>query len=234
MLVREHRDSLGLTSKEYAQLLSEKTGRPVTDRRVSAELKRELPKPWAAAFGLDASDGGDSDPTSESPVETGRPPRMPEGAPRAPLPAVASSVAKERLTELYGLVGFMGTRISGHEGVKVVSDDYAPHIADAWLKAAEENEFARRVVRLVSAGGAVGELVTVHVIWLLAILYVTGRTDDPTGLLARKYERFHADAVARARLEAEGESVVVDAAANGHGAEGAADAVAGARDAAAD
>lgn len=206
----------GLDSGDVAERMSDLLGRDVKVELVDAYAQRtqldKIPQAWVSALGLEPLE---ADPSGEgtgagsfSDRSAERAPRMPPGAPKAKPPAVLATVAKERLSATYETIGYAAGLILEEPGIKVVTDDYAPHIAEAWLKAAEENEFAARVVRLMSSGGAMGELVTVHILWILGIAYVTGRVDDPTGLLARKYRGEHDAAVQRAAERA--------AAANGH------------------
>lgn len=192
----------GLDLQATAQRVSEKLGKPVTPELVYQYSRRSsVPKSWAFALGIE----GAADPPDSSAREGGagraasaeRAPRMPPGAPVAPSLAVIGDVARERIAATYETVGYAAGLLLEEPGIKVVTDDYAPEIAKAWVKAAEENEFAARVVRLMSSGGAMGELVVCHLLWLMGIAYVTGRVDDPTGLLARKYKGQHDAAVAR-------------------------------------
>lgn len=201
----EYMQAEGLTDEEMAERISERLGRPIKPVTVRANRYRGLlPKAWVSALGLEDADpasggagAGDATRSAE------RAPRMPRDGVMAPTPALLTAVAKERITATYETVGFAVSKLTEQPGIKVVTDDYAPAIADAWIRAADESEFARRVVRLISSGGAVGELVTVHLIWLLGIAYVTGRVDDPTGLLARKYQAYHDAAVHAASAGAE-------------------------------
>lgn len=209
MKVRELLEQKGLTPEGLSAILESggvKTKATTIHGYVRAA--REVPPRWLPIVnGQAPSDLDDTDePPAFEPYD-GSPPRMPEGAPHEKaadrlLPILAADVAKERLTELYGLVGFTASKLSGHEGIKVVTDAQAPTLAQAWVKAASEgSEFASRVLRLLSAGGTMGELVQLHIVWLFGILYVSGRIDDPTGLLASKYKGFHDEAVIRNRAD---------------------------------
>lgn len=211
MKVRDYLEQEGMTLEELTGRLGElgvakrrgaSKGEPYTVDDVSHYT--DMPRSWAKALEVDGTGGGED--ASQRAQEGLRAPRMPAGAPLAPKPPILADVARDRISALYETAGYAGSIVLEAPGVRVVTDDYAPHIASAWVKAAEENEFAARVVRLMSSGGAVGELVTCHLLWLLGIVYVTGRVDDPTGLLARKYRPYHDAAVAASRAQTNGDT----------------------------
>lgn len=173
-------------------------------RGVRGMKNREMPVKWCEKLGVpfDAEAAGAErerfvSTTREQETDPPRPhdPDAVRDAPRASLPAAVpdGSVARERIASLYGGLGFALAARTGNPGYQAVVDDQAPHIADAWLKAAEENEFARRVVAMMSAGGATGELVMAHAVMVMGLAYVSGRSDfDPLGSFARKYGQHRA------------------------------------------
>lgn len=200
MLVRDYMEREGLTD----ELLAQRLGREV--RGVRGMKNREMPRGWCEQLGVDfdvqaaASERerytGGARPKREADDQAPRPhdesavqeqkPRPGELAPIGDL-----SAAQERIAALYGGVGYALSERSGNPGYSAVTDDQAPHIARAWVKAAEENELARRFVTMMNAGGATGDLVMAHAMLVMGLAYVSGRSDfDPLGTYARKYGQF--------------------------------------------
>ena len=198
MLVRDYQEQHGLTDDE----LAERLGRDV--RGVRGMKNREIPRGWAEQLGVDfdvQAAAAERDrlqasakPRREHDTEPPRPhdPDAVRPTPGPPLPATTdTSAAQERIAAVYSGVGFAVSTRSGNPGYAAVTDDQAPALARAWVKAAEENELARRVVALMGSGGAGGELVMAHVVWIMGLAYVSGRSDlDPLGSYARKYGRY--------------------------------------------
>jgi hypothetical protein len=199
MLVRDYMAAEGLDD----QALADRLGKQV--RGVRSMINREVPRGWCEILGIDFDAPaaaiererflGDAKPkraddTPPTPHDQG----AVRDAPQAHLPALAdTSVAQERIAQLYGGLGFALTARSGNPGYQACVDDQAPAIARAWVKAAEENDFARRVVAMMSSGGATGELVMAHAVMVMGLAYVSGRSDfDPLGSYARKYGQFRA------------------------------------------
>jgi hypothetical protein len=199
MLVRDYMEREGIDDLQ----LAERLGKQV--RGVRSMLNREVPRGWCEILDLpfDAPAAAIERERFTGPRKTrdtdDQPPRphddsAVQDAPRAALPAIAdSSIAEERIAQLYGGLGFALSSRSGNPGYQLCVDDQAPHIARAWVKAAEENEFARRVVAMMSSGGATGELVMAHAVMVMGLAYVSGRSSfDPLGTYARKYGQFRA------------------------------------------
>ena len=199
MLVRDYMAAEGLDEQQLADRLGKEV------RGVRGMKNRELPRGWceilnvpfdATAAAVERERFTGARPKREAEDTPPRPhdDSAVQDAPRAPLPAVADqSIAEERIAQLYGGVGFALSARTGNPGYQLVVDDQAPHIARAWLKAAEENEFARRVVAMLSSGGATGELVMAHAVMVMGLAYVSGRSSfDPLGTYARKYGQFRA------------------------------------------
>lgn len=190
--VRELLEARNISRDELATLLAEHGIATTAD---ALQPARPIRKRWAVALGLaspppasseyvGAQGTPESDPLGR-PDE--RPPREPAGAKQAPLPVAITQIAKERIAGTYGLVGEGVAMATGNAAVGQVFGAYSDPIADAWLKAAEENEFAARVVKLMSAGGATGELVTMHIVLVGGLLYVTGRAPALEGLYGRRF-----------------------------------------------
>ena len=184
----------GRTSADVAAELSDALGRPIKASTVTMWGGRPSPpKAWADALGISPDPAPESPPREAATAagedlppeglrrEHEQRPKPPQGAPIA-IPV--ETIAKKRIAETYGLFGAAATQLTGNRGISRVVDDSSPHIADAWIAAAQENDFARRVVNLMSAGGAVGELVSAHIIMVGGLLYVTGRFPD-VGLYGR-------------------------------------------------
>lgn len=153
---------------------------------------KQIPQKWASTLGLAAAEPDDSSPGPDAanlpPGRAGeRSPTQPEGAKVAPLPVAIGQVAAERIASTYGLIGGVASMAAGNVKVAQVVDAYSTPIGEAWVRAAEENEFARRVVQLMSAGGATGELVTMHLVLVGGLLYVTGRAPAFAGLYSRRF-----------------------------------------------
>ena len=132
--------------------------------------------------------GGEPSPASGDAGRDGElPPTPPSGARLAPLPVSLSQLAEERIAHAYGFIGGGVGMATGNPMIPRVVDEYSPAIARAWVKAAEENEFARRVVSMMSAGGATGELVMAHLVMVGGILYVSGRAPALSGIYGHKF-----------------------------------------------
>jgi len=189
---------------EVARILSAELGRPISEGAVRMRRNMRAPASWLEALGIELvsppapvgeGHGGDSElgpalpgasTDDAEPVRRDGPaPTAPDGAriaeePRGgggePPATLLVGMARERVRQAYGLIGFGVSTAAGNAGIAKVVDDSAPAIADAWVQAAAEgNELARRVLSFMSAGGAMGELVTLHIVMLGGILYVTGR-----------------------------------------------------------
>lgn len=197
-----YQQARNLSDEQMAEMMTALLGRKITASGWGAQKYRaKPPKEWAEALRLN---GAAADPpvetqSSESRVlfedeppfsgdDTGSssesPPTPPTGA-KIELPPSARTVAAERIRQAYGIIGYGASVATQNRGISVVTDAYSPAIAEAWLRAAEENEFCRRVVAMMSAGGAAGELVLCHVIWIGGLLYVSGRIPNVGGLYGR-------------------------------------------------
>lgn len=198
MLVRDFMEERGLDDDGLAALLDKEP------RGVRGMKNREIPRSWADKLGVpfDAEAAAaererfTTKPKREAETEAPRPhsPDAVKDAPRPPAADLAvkdASVAEERIASLYGGIGFALSARTGNDGYSAVMDDSAPAIARAWVRAAEENELARRVVAMMSSGGATGELVMAHAMMVMGLAYVSGRSNlDPLGGYARKYGRY--------------------------------------------
>lgn len=193
--VGEVLEARGLTRDELYAVVTAGGSRMTRANFDKMSRGKTIPKSWAAALGYDAElplDGdasgsggtGGADPSGRAGE---RPPIEPEGARQQPVPAALRGLAVERIASTYGFLGGLGGMLSGNEAVPKVVDAYSSPIAEAWLRAAEENEFAARVVKLMTAGGATGELVTMHLILVGGLLYVTGRAPAFEGLYGARF-----------------------------------------------
>ncbi len=190
MLVSEYLEQEGIEPAELAERLNSVTGTELGGRGVNLRKNKEMPKAWAVALGLSVDVPSSQPPESGEPAarQSERPPKKPEGSALMP---IATDMAQQRIAEAYGLIGYGLALATENEGVKMVTDDQSQAIARAWVKAADTSEFARRVVRLASAGGAMSELVICHLVWLAGVAYVIGAAPDvSTGSFTRKYGRY--------------------------------------------
>lgn len=196
-----------LTWAQIAETLTALTGErvSVSQARQASRGDGELREDWAAALGLSTLSGQPDDLAEPSdglfgpgldPDAAGaaraseQPPRPPsaEKVQQAPLPVSLSALAEERIARAYGLIGYGASVGTGVPGIAKVTDDCAPNIARAWVRAADQSEFARRVVEFATSGGATGELVLVHAFWIAGILYVSAAIPNVGGLFD-KYTR---------------------------------------------
>lgn len=188
-------DALGWTAEDLELFLSTSGLEPNRSqlRRSKRPLRRwedafaALPIPDSTPLGADDGAGGEPSPVDGGRRDGERPPTPPPGARIAPLPATITALAEERIAHAYGFIGGGVGMATGNPQIPRVVDEYAPAIGRAWVKAAEENEFARRVVTMMSAGGATGELVMAHVIMVGGILYVSGRAPALAGIYGHKF-----------------------------------------------
>ncbi len=161
----------------------------------------------AAAPGFDDAAGGLGD-VGAGERQTETPPVAPAGAKVQPSALQVRGFARDRIAKTYRFVGTglaMGADPEGANsdsgpggGIVAAWDNFAPPIADAWIAAAEEgNVLARRFVELMSAGGTMGEVVTLHVGLIGTTLYVMGQIPEVGPLFGRyrKYRREPAAAV---------------------------------------
>lgn len=211
-----------LAPEEVAADLSDKLGKKITTQSVVLWSKKpKTPKAWAAALDLDADPDPDpppdSDRASASPGARGddEPPKPPPGSATAPLvdPAPKGgefAFVQARIAQCYSMAGAGVSMASGNEGYSVVFSMYAPDIAEAWIKAAQDgNPVAKRIIAVASAGGSTGELVTAHLVLLGGILYVGDKAPAPVAsALDSAYGgklRPHRDATVARRIAAEAE-----------------------------
>ncbi len=164
---------------------------------------RRLPKSWAAAVGVaeqpsatspSASVGSATGEGPPSPVDgegrrSEQPPKKPADAKLAPTAAMLTGVAKQRIAELHVFAGAgVATLVDADgfnndtgvgAGIGLLWKDKADPIAEAWIKWAEEgNKFAQSFVRLMSTGGAGGELVLGYAALLGGTAYLLGHIPD--------------------------------------------------------
>jgi hypothetical protein len=191
----EYLEQTGTTREELLVLLTER-GVELKPSHSKMALSRPLPKRWLDALGIADQQTLDDEPT----VRDRFGPSEPPGAKQAPLPVAVGQLAAERISSAYAMIGGGVGAAIGEPKVGEVFGAYSDPIGAAWVKAAEENEFAARVVKLASAGGATGELVTMHIVLVGGLLYVTGRAPALSGLYSR---RFGAPPVAAPRPVAE-------------------------------
>jgi hypothetical protein len=185
--VGDYLAATGLTREELGARLAER-GVELKDPSRQLVPSKKITKTWAGALGLEPQLELDDDPAQPSPGRDGeRPPTAPPNARPAPLPATITQLAEERIAETYNFLGGVGGMALGEPRVGQVVAAYSPTIAKAWIHAAEENEFAARVVRLMSAGGATGELLMTHLVMIGGLLYVTGRGDAFGGLYSGQF-----------------------------------------------
>lgn len=207
--VREFRQQSGMSAEMMAaaigitpEELSRRSGRPLTRawaqrlgvQRVEDRLNGDTqPSPTASDDGDPHGSGGEPNPLGDAPPpehplrDSTVSPTPPPGARQQPLPADQASTAAERIAQAYAFIGGGVGQATGEPQVGVVFDEYSPAIGRAWVKAADENEFARRVVNMMAVGGPMGELVMSHVILLGGVLYVTGRAPALQGVYGRRF-----------------------------------------------
>lgn len=185
--------------------------RPVTKRDI--HNRKQAPKRWleelSGASPISSPDGdgaGDAHGQREtSSPSRERPPKPPPDAKIAPLEVADRAGAKKRIEWAYSFIGTGLAAGSGYEGVAVVWTDQAPTLAELWLKAAEENPWAARVVQAAEAGGPVGDLVGAHVYLMAATAYVAGAALPGGDSIFAKYSRYRpverVDEVAQRRAE---------------------------------
>lgn len=203
LTVRDYLDRRGMTKEQLASELSALLGRKVTPNTVQLRYSKPVPKAWAAALHVDVNEPPGAAPGAapasdgegvgeERRTDEGASPRPPPGARQAPGPAGPGPAGPEpvdafaagRIAQAYALIGVgLGSALE-NVGVQHVVDDFSPHVARAWVEAAKENEFARRFVAFMTAGGATGELVVLHLGMVGGILYVKGVFPD-VGLFAK-------------------------------------------------
>jgi hypothetical protein len=227
-------ESTNRTTDEVAVDLSALLGKPITAQSVLLwSRRRKPPKAWAAALSLPDEV---ADPQEERyldddvPAGTERLLRD-DDAPPAPLdpsrvvrPVLPDSLAaKKRISFAYSAIGGGVSEITGNQGVGAVMDSYSPALADAWLKAAAENENVAKIVRFLDSGGPVGELVFMHLLLVGAILYVSGRGPDALDAVYGKFGGYRATALRQRAAGAE------EAGFDGAGQRAAADPLAGAQ-----
>lgn len=210
-----------------AVTLSALTGKKIGAAGVRLWSQRaKPPKAWAEALGLSAerqptvgarddvhayADATPLPGDDEAHRQDERPPEAPPGAPLA-APTVGRDFARKRISAGYEMVGAGIASAVENPGVGKVWDDHSLQIADAWIAAAETNEFARKVVAFFTAGGPMGEVVVLHLSLIAGTLYVLGQFPE-VGLFGsyRRYRR-----VAEPEPAETGEDHP-DAAANGAG-----------------
>lgn len=176
-------------AEELSALLGKKIA--VSTLALHSSPKRKAPKAWVEALGLDSSSplpqGPPESAGGENQSET--PPKAPEGAEIVRLhPQPIEGFARQRIAGTYGLIGSGLGSALGNDGVGKVWDDYSGPIADAWIEAAKTNEFARRFVEFMTAGGPMGEVVFLHVTLIAGTLYVAGQFPE-VGLFG-KYAQY--------------------------------------------
>lgn len=176
LTAREYVDANGLTLQEFSDIV----GVPLAN--VQRMTKRPMPNTWADKLGPGAKRQADDVPHAPGEPPPVRPerdepvtPNPPPGARLAPVPVDVGVAAAGRIADAYRFIGGGVATATGEQAIAQVVDGYAPDIGKAWVAAAQENEFARRVVNLMSAGGPMGDLVMAHVILIGGVLYVTGR-----------------------------------------------------------
>ncbi len=182
-------DAQGRTDEDIAAELSAKLGKLTKPRGVKLWRTRTPPKAWAEALGITAPTSDLFNPEPSAATDGVRqsdttPPTPPPGTPIGS-PQTNLTSAQERIADTYRMVFGGLSFATGNDGYAAVGDTYSPHVAKAWIAAAEENEYARKFVRFMGSGGATGELVMCHVILIAGLLYVSGTLPDIGGPFAR-------------------------------------------------
>lgn len=199
----------GRSPESIAEELTRKLDRRISVERVkgAAQPARSVPKSWAAALGLEAGaasapvdppptwGSGDDGPAGPDPAAGGegrrqeQPPKKPDDAKLAPVPALITATAQKRIAELHVFAGAavaVAVDPQGFEtdtgpggGIGAIWKDKADPIAEAWVRWAQEgNKFAASFVRLMSTGGAGGELLLGYAALLGGTAYIIGQMPD--------------------------------------------------------
>src|SRR5690348_4948439 len=201
----------GRTDEEVATDLSALTGKKISPAGVRLWSSRaKTPKAWADALGLPPDGHSEAEPLylDDGPElgdgslgrAEGEPPAPPPGSrvsAAARAPGGISVTAKARIEMAYTAVGAGATLITSNKGYEAVADHYAPHLAQAWMAAAETSPTVAKIVRFMESGGPVGELVVGHVILVLGFAYISGRGPD-LELIYGTFAGFRANAIAEA------------------------------------
>lgn len=180
---------LGMSKAEFHDLMVSR-GVEMAPSFDKYSITRPIQKRWAEALGIAAPPkvpSGDEDPLAAAGTRAERPPTEPAGARQAPLPVAIGEIAAERIAGAYDLFGTAASSFTGNPRIGGVVSAYSTEIGKAWVRAAEENQYAAAVVRFISAGGATGELVMVHVVLISGLLYVTGRAPALQGLYGARF-----------------------------------------------
>lgn len=212
----EYRKRYGLSHESLAAELTEKLGRPVKAQRIRDLESRDttgkrIPKSYRAALGLDpepapatvydfpdpAGRSLDDEPAPAA-ARLDDPPMMPPdgrrvSASRPEHGAVGGEMqlAKDRIAQAYNAVGAGLSMASRNDGYSEAMKLYSPDIADAWVKAAAENQHVATIVRFMESGGAVGELVFCHVVLVFGLVYVSGRAPQLGIVVADRLRPWH-------------------------------------------
>jgi hypothetical protein len=209
----EYMARTGRTPDEVATDLTALLGKKIGAGGVRLHSSRaKTPKAWAEALGISDTQPEPERPFDDIPLDAslgepgmtrddGEPPAPPPGArvtTRAPGGTI-SLQAKARIEMAYTAVGAGATLITSNKGYEDVASNYAPTLADAWLKAAETNPTIAKIVRFMESGGPVGELVVGHVILVLGFAYISGRGPD-LDIIYGKFAGHRANAIATARV----------------------------------
>jgi hypothetical protein len=203
VLLSELKKERGLSNEEVAAILAEqnvtvegKDGpRPVNANDVARRTPKNVPRAWRAALGVESpsrvtGDGGGGPDPLDRDRRLEIPPARPAGA-----PIVVQPFASKRIAGGYRFVGgLVATQIvqshgkNAGNGVAEAFDKNADHIADLWVKAAEQNATVARIVNAMGTGGAVGDLVIAHVLLFATVAYVLG-APLPDGMF-KSYESY--------------------------------------------
>lgn len=219
--LKAYRDRMGLSREDVAELLTDRLGRRITPGGIQRyENYSYVPKPWAAALGIDPGvqqakpgpareyelpDLGEG----QSPDSVGGrqddPPMMPPGGRQvAPTPQPAGpggdfSLVRDRISKAYNAIGAGVSMATRNDGYAKVTETYSPDLAKAWTDAAKENANVAKIVAFMESGGPVGELVVCHVILVLGFVYVSGRAPALATIYGGKFDAYH-HAAARNRI----------------------------------
>jgi hypothetical protein len=200
------------TPERTAETLSALLGEEITRERVmSYGRKKEPPKAWREALGLEAAledaESGWSQGSGEPPSEEGRraetPPRKPADAIIAKPPLSLTAQAKERIAALHVFAGASVASFADADGfehdrgvgggVAKLWTDRSEPIAEAWIAWAEEgNKFAQSFVRLMGTGGAGGTLALGYATLLGGTMYIMGTMPDneATRVIYGRYAKY--------------------------------------------
>lgn len=187
--LQQFQESEGYTDEQMADILSERLKRPISVTGYKMfKNRKNAPALWLEALAIvphdpshverPATESG-ADEAPRDPMQPSNIPDYPENKPRKITPdsmlPFEPQTAFSTIAMIYTFAGKGAGAVMGSDAVAETWRNFAPHIAQAYIEWAKENETVARIIATMTLGGAGGKVVLLHAELMVTTLIVSGQ-----------------------------------------------------------